>query len=63
MLTGSIIRGLFFVCRCNGTERTLEECTSKTTGRIAEGCGHQGDVGVVCNRPIMCDIDDDDKVN
>ena len=50
---------VFVPCRCNGSEKTLGECTKKNTGRIAQGCGHIGDVGVVCNRPTTCDNPDE----
>lgn len=40
----------FVCCSCTGTENRIEDCVS-TTGRRAQRCGHQSDVGLECNTP------------
>jgi hypothetical protein len=52
-----MVWGMCLLSRCNGRELTLGSCEKKT-GYLAEACGHVGDVGVICNRPIRCEGED-----
>ena len=42
----------YILYRCDGSEMKLGSC-EHTTGRAAQSCGHEGDVGIECHVPDM----------